>query len=172
MPYFVLGPAISRDHYGGVGFWATMGTAFSIGTVLGGLVALRLRPRWPFAACVIAAMLTALQLVVLAVRAPVPIAAAASLVSGIGLAVHIALWYTTFQRAVPGPLQSRVASFENLGSFAVNPIGSAIAAPLAAVLGLNPTLWLCVAVVIASDIGILLVPDTWRVGRAAAAGSA
>ena len=28
------------------------------------------------------------------------------------------------------------------------------------------------AVVIASDIGILLVPDTWRVGRAAAAGSA
>lgn len=163
--YFVLGPTISRDDYGGATFWAVMGTAFSAGTVLGGLVALRLRPPWPFAACVLAASVGVLQLVVLAVRAPLVVAAGASVVAGIGIAVHLALWYTTFQREIPAHLQSRVASLEATGSFAINPLGSALAAPLALAIGIDATLWLCIALMVASDVGILLVRDAWRAGR-------
>ena len=48
-----------------------------------------------------------------------------AVLAGIGLAIHLALWFTTFQRNVPEAALSRVSSYDALGSFVLMPLGSA-----------------------------------------------
>ena len=49
-PFMVLGAVIARDSLGGAGAWALILAASGLGELGGGLVALRLRPRWPLRA--------------------------------------------------------------------------------------------------------------------------
>ena len=63
-----------------------------------------------------------------------------------------------FQREVPEYAQSRVASYDAFGSFVLNPMGAAIAGPLAATLGTSEALWLAAAAIVASNLSMLLIP--------------
>ena len=56
---------------------------------------------------------------------------AIGVLAGIGLAIHLALWFTVFQRHVPEASRSRVSSYDALGSFVLMPLGSAVAGPIA-----------------------------------------
>jgi hypothetical protein len=88
---------------------------------------------------------------------------------GTTLSLHVALWFTVFQREVPEQARSRVSSYDALGSFVLVPLGAAIAGPVAAVLGIHATLiaagvidLVCIAVVAAQ-------PSVWSIvdrGRA------
>jgi hypothetical protein len=67
---------------------------------------------------------------------------------------------------VPEAARSRVSSYDALGSFVLIPLGSAIAGPIASVVGVHATLigsgvigLLCIGVVIAQ-------PSVWSVGHA------
>ena len=59
----------------------------------------------------------------LALGAPLWVLAAASFVGGPGLGVHLTLWFTVFQQQVPERAQSRVGSYDTLGSFVLVPLG-------------------------------------------------
>ena len=163
--WIVLGPAIANERLGGAGLWAAILTAGGIGAVLGGLVAMRVRPRRPLVACVLAATLISLQTLALALEAPTWVVAAAAFVGGLGIAVHLTLWFTVFQQQVPERAQSRVSSYDTLGSFVLMPIGMALVGPVADAIGLTETLWLCVAVMWTSWAGILLLPSVWAIRR-------
>ena len=65
-------------------------------------------------------MLFALQLVSLACLAPTWVIAAAAFFGGLGIAIHLTLWFTVFQREVPEHAQSRVSSYDALGSFVLH----------------------------------------------------
>ena len=52
-PFFVLGPYLAEQEMGGAGAWATVLTGEAIGSLLGGLAALRLRPARPMLVCVL-----------------------------------------------------------------------------------------------------------------------
>jgi MFS family permease len=144
--YFVLGPVVVKRDFGGAAAWATLFTAFGIGAVAGGLLALRLRPRRPLLLSCAAAAPVVLQPLGLAVKLPVPVLAAISLASGVGMAVHLAFWFTVFQRLVPEHARSRVSAYDALGSFILMPLGSALAGPAAAVLGISTTLFVVTGV--------------------------
>ena len=58
------------------------------------------------------------------------------------------LWFTVFQREVPEQHQSRVSSYDALRSFVLNPVGAALAGPMAAAIGIETTLWVSVAVMV------------------------
>ena len=110
--YFVLGPVMSRRYYGGVGAWAITATAAAIGSVLAGLVATRLRPRYPL-------------------RLAVPL-------SGLFFLTPLAfttLWLTSVQQHVPEQMLSRATSYDWFASLITYPVGLAIAGPLAAAAG-------------------------------------
>ena len=117
-------------------------TAGGVGAVIGGILAIRIRPRRPLVVCVLAATLISLQTLALALSAPTAVIAAASFVGGIGIAVHLTLWFTVFQQQVPEHAQSRVASYDTLGSFVLMPIGMALVGPLADAIGIVETLWI------------------------------
>ena len=167
--WIVLGPAIADERLGGAGPWAVILTAGGVGAVIGGILAIRIRPRRPLVVCVLAATLISLQTLALALSAPTPIIAAASFVGGMGIAVHLTLWFTVFQQQVPEHAQSRVASYDTLGSFVLMPIGMALVGPLADAIGIVETLWLALIVMWTSWAAILLLPSVWAIRRSAAA---
>jgi hypothetical protein len=89
--------------------------------------------------------------------------------SGIGLAIHIALWFTVFQRHVPEESRSRVSSYDALGSFVLMPLGSAVAGPVASVIGIAPTLFATAAIELVCFAIIIAQPSVWAIGTEPAA---
>ena len=165
--WIVLGPAIADAELGGAGPWAAILTASGVGAILGSLVAIRLRPRRPLIACVLAAVPLSLQTLSLALEMPAWVIGAAAFAAGLGLSIHLTLWFTVFQREIPERVQSRVASYDTLGSFVLIPIGVAIVGPVADAIGITTTLWIAVGVMWASWAAILALPSVWAIRQPA-----
>ncbi|RDI75014.1 Transmembrane secretion effector [Gaiella occulta] len=170
----VLGPEIANRELGGAGAWALILSAGGVGAVLGGVVALRYRPARPLLASVLAPMPMTLPLVGLALGWPPWLIAAVNVASGVGLSVHMTLWFTVFQREIPEHAQSRVSSYDALGSFVLIPLGMAFVGPVAVVAGVDATLWLAVAVFVVATAVIASVPSVraMRAPQAAVAAAA
>jgi hypothetical protein len=100
--YYVLGPLIAKQSLGGVAAWATIVSALGVGTIIGGLIALRIRPRRPLLASCLAAIPYSIPMLAIALELPVPILVGVSTIAGVGIAIHLALWFTVFQQQVPG----------------------------------------------------------------------
>ena len=169
--FAVLGPEIAKTEYGGASTWAVILSAAGVGAVLGSLVAIRVRPSRPLLVSTLAPLPRVLQLVALALALPVWLVAAAAVLGGIGLSIHLTLWFTVFQREIPEQAQSRVSSYDALGSFVLIPIGMALAGPTAAVIGVEATLWLAVAIFVATTAIIVAIPSV-RAIRAPTAAAA
>jgi MFS family permease len=138
--YWVLGPVISKRDLGGAPAWAALTAAFSVGALVGGVFAMRIRPKKPLAASCMAAWVFLLQPLGMGLGLPLPVLIAFSVAAGCGLAIHIALWSTVFQQNVPPESISRVSSYDSFGSFVLLPLGAALAGPVAAVVGVQQTL--------------------------------
>jgi MFS family permease len=160
----VLGPTYAKD-LGGAGHWAVILAVNGTGAVLGGVFALRYRPRLPLVACVIWPTLFSGQLTALALGASTWVLAAASFFAGAAIAVHLALWFTIFQREVPERAQSRVSSYDALGSFVLTPLGLVAAGVVAGAIGLSSAAWLAAGAILLLNSCMLLIPSVWRVGR-------
>jgi MFS family permease len=162
---FVLGPLIAKQHYSGGTTWAWLVSSFAFGTIVGGVAALRVRPGRPLLASCLAAVPLALQPLGLAFQPPVEVLVAIWVVSGVGLAIHLALWFTVFQQHVPEESRSRVSSYDALGSFVLLPLGSAIAGPVSVLIGIPATLLGTFAIEVASFAAIIAQPSVWAIRR-------
>src|SRR5260370_37841772 len=69
--FFVLGPSVAKQHLGGASAWGLIGASMGAGSVIGGLIALRVVPRRPLVVANLALTLSALQ--PLALIGPSPI---------------------------------------------------------------------------------------------------
>ena len=161
----ILGPTVVNDRFGGARPWAEILVAAGVGAVVGGAVALRYRPNRPLVACVALPVLVTLQFVALAFEAPVWLIAAAAFAGDLGIAIHLVLWYTIFQQEVPEHARSRVSSYDALGSFILNPLGAAIAGPVAVALGVRGALLLAVGAILSLNLLMLLIPAVWAIRR-------
>jgi MFS family permease len=159
----VLGPAIAKQQLGGAGAWATILTAGGVGAIIGGIYALRHRPARPLVAAILWPLLVVPEYVLLANTPHVWLIAAAALVGGIGISVHVALWFTVFQTEVPEHARSRVASYDALGSMVLTPIGAAMAGPVALAVGNSAALWLAGLSIIACNAAMLAIPSVWTI---------
>jgi predicted MFS family arabinose efflux permease len=155
----VLGPAVANDRLGGAAAWAIILSAGGVGALAGGLLALRYRPSRPLLVSCLAPLPIVLQFATLALHAPVAVIAAASFVAQGGIALHLALWFTVFQREVPEHAQSRVSSYDALGSFVLLPLGAVIAGPVAALIGTDEALWVAAAAIVACNTSIVALPS-------------
>jgi hypothetical protein len=157
--FFVLGAAIAKADLGGAGAWALILSAFSVGNLLGGIVALRIRPRRPFFAAFLAYTPFAIPVVLLALHMPAPAIAVGACLAGLGLLLGNALWETTLQQQVPPGVLSRVVAYDWFGSLAFQPVGFAIVGPLAEGIGKSPTLWLSAAAMLSVTTWALSLPS-------------
>jgi predicted MFS family arabinose efflux permease len=141
-PLQVLGPKIAKVSLGGPAAWAAISTALGLGAFLGGLAGMRWRPRYPLRVSFIAFLIGGPALYgLLAAHAPLPLILVAALIDGSSQTVFTVFWSTAIQREIPAEEQSRVSSWDFLGSLALEPVGLAICGPVAAVIGLSTTLY-------------------------------
>ena len=83
----------------------------------------------------------------------------ALLLVGVLTEVFEVLWQVEQQRRVPAELLARVTSYDLLGSFLAIPIGQALAAPIAALVGLQPALLGAGVIGVVALASCLLVKD-------------
>lgn len=161
----VLGPFVAKEELGGAGAWGTILAVQAVGSVIGGLVALRVRFSRPLVADVLLAAPMAGMLLLLAVPAPVAVIAAFGFVAAASLTVGDAVWFATLQRHIPDHAISRISSFDWFGSVALNPVGYVLVGPLAGVLGVSTTLALAGAVNLALVVVVLGVSSVRSLGE-------
>jgi MFS family permease len=161
----VLGPAVAKQHFGGAAAWGLIGSTEAVGLVCGGVLMLRLRPRRMLLVATLGFLLTAPLLFGLGVPAPLPVVLLLAFVAGIGMETFGVLWDTTIQQEIPLDRLSRVSSYDALGSFALIPIGLAIAGPLAEAFGTRATLFAAGTLSLSATLAVLLVHEVRTLRR-------
>jgi hypothetical protein len=137
---YVLGPIVAKEHWGGALAWSAIITANAVGLVGGSFLAMRIRPARPLLVATLATFGFLPPFFLLAVAAPVWLAALSMLVNGLAVDVFEVLWITALQEYVPSDKLSRVNSYDALGSFVLGPLGLLLVGPVAAAAGIERTL--------------------------------
>jgi len=136
----LIGPAVAREHLDGARDWGFIAAGFGAGTLLGGVLSMRLRPKYPMRLATLCTLTFCGLPLALAIPLPVYLIATAAFVEGVAGQTFAVLWYTTLQRKVPAQLLSRVSAYDHLGSIALAPLGIVVAGFLFEGVGYRTTL--------------------------------
>lgn len=163
--FFVLGPVVASEHLGGPTAWGFISASIAVGSVAGGLVALRLLPGRPLVVANLAINLGALQLVSLALALPTP-AVMAFAILGFGSVTFLnEVWATVMQQLIPADVLARVSSFDWAFSLVAMPAGYAISGAAAAWIGIPGTLVAAAFVLAVPNLLVVLVPGVRAIRR-------
>jgi MFS family permease len=161
-PESVLLPVIGRREFGTDLVYAWAIAVFSLGGVIGALLAVRFKPSRPGLVSWLGGLPFALVLLTLAFPvAPWPILLAYFL-SGIGWEPFSVYWQTAVQRTIPADTLGRVASLDWMATFAFMPLGMALTGPIAEVIGEQTLLIGAAGATVVICLGVLLVPGVAR----------
>jgi len=162
--YQTLGPVIADRTFGRAA-WGVVSACFGAGLVIGGLVMLRLKPRYPLRAGMAGMLLAAPMILCLALFPHAVAVAAAAFVMGLGFEIFGIGWETALGQHVPLDKLSRVSSYDMLGSFIASPVGQLTVGYVAAALSIKAVelygLTLYVLIIAAT----LVVPSIWNLRR-------
>ena len=158
----VLGPVIALKHFDGAKSWAFVITLESAGYVVGSLLGIRIKVRYPMRFLTGISVTLTLYLLLLARPAPLLLLALGAFLWGITLDLWGALWGTAFQRTIPREALSRASAFDGLGTLLLRPVGLAIAAPLASLLGVSHTIVIFAVISLVFILGMLAIPAVWQ----------
>jgi MFS family permease len=169
----VLGPLIAERELGGAAAWGFILTGGAIGGLLGGVIALRVRPRRPIMWSFIAWSLSSLP--PLALLPPLP-ALAVAVANGLfvfGIAYGNAVYEAVLQRQIPPERLARVSSFDWMVSIVFMPLGLGLAGPLSEAVGTDAVLLAAAVIALVSCAAGVAVPsvrslEATRVPRPAA----
>ncbi|WP_413803260.1 MFS transporter [Streptomyces iranensis] len=164
-PFITLGQSlITIEHgEGTLGFIMSM---FGLGSVLGGLVAVRLKPPYPLRGGAIALIGTAFSLLAMALHQPPPVIAAGYILHGAGSALWLIMFQTSVQTKIPPDVLGRVHAYDVAGSLIMKPVGQMAVGPVALGVGAVPVLFFSLAMLLAT-VGLLLaVPSIRNLRRA------
>ena len=139
-PWFVLGPIIARSQYGHLSVYGILEATVGLGTIVGALVGVGWRPRYPMRTAMLAIMAWPVAAILYASGTSLIVVLPVTLVAGGGIAVFDVLWTTALAERIPPQSLSRVSSYDWMISGGLLPLGYAIAGPLAAGLGAVPVM--------------------------------
>jgi MFS family permease len=136
----VWGPAVPlvatevvREH--GPRAYGLVNSALGAGTVIGGLAALRARPRRMLRAGALALFLFGFFPATVGAQLGVGAMAAGAAVAGAGMSFWGVMWATSVQTQVPPDVLNRIHAYDVAGSLAMMPVGQALAGPAADAFG-------------------------------------
>ncbi|HEX8050398.1 MAG TPA: MFS transporter, partial [Solirubrobacterales bacterium] len=128
----VLGPTVADDSLNGSSSWALIMALWGAGGLLGGGLALLVRPRRPLMVGEGILVLFSLPVLLLAIPAQTAVIAAGALVSGLTVGLAEVLYETVAAQHIPQESLSRVTAYDWFGSLALEPLGLALIGPIAA----------------------------------------
>ncbi|MEV0193528.1 MFS transporter [Kitasatospora purpeofusca] len=156
-PMLPLTAATVSDNYGSVAYGSIM-AANGLGSVLGGLLALRIRPVRPLAAGSIALLGYACNVFILSAGAPIGIVAFGQVLAGLGLAFWLVMWATTLQTQVPTEALNRLHSYDVAGSLIMVSLGRIASGPISEWIGVKQFMMISGFINIAVVAGLLAAP--------------
>ncbi len=162
---FVLGPIIAKEHLGGASAWGLIGASMGAGSVIGGLIALRVMPRRPLVAANLALTLAALEALALIGPSPIVVIMATGVLGFAGLTFLNEVWFATVPQLLPADVLARANSFDWLLSLIAMPAGFAICGPVADHVGIPTTLVGTAILLAVPSVLIMLVPGIRGVRR-------
>jgi MFS family permease len=166
----VLGPTVAKDALGGSSSWALIAALWGVGGILGGALALAVRPRRPLLVGEVVIVALGAPIALLAIPAATTVIAAGALVAGTTIGLAVVLYETALVEQIPQEALSRVLAYDWFGSLALEPLGLVLVGPLAAGIGVSTYLVLAAVLITICQLAVLLVPGVRRLERNPAAG--
>ena len=157
----VLGPVVAKAHLGGPAAWGWLNAAFSVGLILGGVVALRLMPKRPMLWVTTLAIPLGVACWAVGALWPFWLILLVWLLTGIATEFLIVLWNVSLARFIRPDRLARVSAYDGLGSTIAMPLGALAAGPIAAHLGVADAEYVAGAVTIGAALLTLLLKDVW-----------
>ena len=164
-PITPLGAASITDAHGSAAFGYAEG-AFGAGCVLGGVIAIRVRPARPLFGGGLAMFLFPLMPLAAALVPAQPLLMLGYAISGIGWAFWGVQWATTMQTQIPVDRLNRVSAYEIAGSILAVPLGQMIAGPASTVVGVHRMLMLATVIGFCCALALIVVSPIRRLLRA------
>jgi MFS family permease len=164
-PHMVAGPLLAAEVFGGAGAWATIGVVQALGSIAGGMVALRWQPRRPLISAVAVSLLMVPYLLLFAAEAPLWLVALAAVAVGGQGAFFLAVQSTTLQQHVPEMARSRVGAWSQLGNLILLPASLAVTGPVAAAVGSQAVLLADAGWLVVSTLAVLTSPALRWLGQ-------
>jgi MFS family permease len=161
----VYGPLVAREHLGGAGPWGLALAASGIGTVGGGLLMIRWKPRRILLVGTLGVFPLALPAAALALAPPLWALALAMFAAGVAIEVFAVGWMLALHQEIPEEKMSRVSAYDWFGSVAMTPLAMAAAGPAADAFGRTRALWGSAALVVLLTGAVLALPDVRRLER-------
>ncbi|HEV2789756.1 MAG TPA: MFS transporter [Solirubrobacterales bacterium] len=158
----VLGPTVADASLDGSSSWALIVAFWGVGGLLGGGIALIVRPRRPLLVSEGFILLFALPVALLASPTFTLVIALGALLAGAATGLAEVLWETIAAQQIPHESLSRVMAYDWFGSLALEPLGLALIGPLAAGVGISATLWIAAGVILVCQLAVLSVPGVRR----------
>ncbi|MGY6026316.1 MFS transporter [Streptomyces spinosirectus] len=146
--------------------YGLVNSALGAGTVIGGLLALRLRPRRMLRAGAISLFAFAGFPATVGAGLGVPLMAAGAAAAGAGMSFWGVMWATSVQTQVQPDVLNRIHAYDVAGSLAMMPVGQALAGPAATALGAGHVLLVSGAMSLAIPVALLAVPAIRNLIRA------
>ncbi|MEV0562771.1 MFS transporter [Dactylosporangium sp. NPDC050588] len=164
-PYIPLSSRLIGDRLGDAAYGWTM-AGLGCGTVLGGLIAIRLRPARPLAAGAAGLIGFACIPLSVALQPPLPLLIAGHLLGGVSWAFWSVMWSTSVQTLVAPEVLNRVTAYEVAGSVSGVAVGQALVGPVSTVVPPLDLLYLSTAVTVCVCAALLLIHPVRRLHRA------
>jgi MFS family permease len=161
-PFLTLGPTVADDEYGSAGTYGALMVALGGGTVIGSLVGLRWRPRYPIRFAMSWATVWPPAIALFALGPPLWVVGPLFVVVGFGFSMFDVSWDTALQERIPAHLLSRVSSYDWMGSLALLPVGFLLAGPLAEAFGAVEVLIVGGLLAFVVQVVGLVTPGVWR----------
>ncbi|MEU6477326.1 MFS transporter [Streptomyces sp. NPDC047017] len=159
---------VVRQH--GPRAYGLINSALGAGTVVGGFLALRLRPRRMLRAGAVALFAFVWFPAAVGAGLGVGAMAAGAAVAGAGMSFWGVMWATSVQTQVPSDVLNRIHAYDVAGSLAMMPVGQALAGPAASALGADHVLLVSAAISLVVPAALLAVPAIRDLVRADAHG--
>ncbi|MBO2463926.1 MFS transporter [Actinomadura sp. LCR2-06] len=158
----VIGPLYVAAGNGGSRAWGLMAGCQSLGTLLAGSLAARLRPARPILVAALMTAPSATPMLLMGLGAPWMALAVVMLVAGTCQTTFGVLWSTTVQNDVPAEAMSRVASWDLLGALALAPLGLLVAGPIASAVGVEGAAAGAAVLILGATSGAVMSPHVRR----------
>ncbi|WNI19494.1 MFS transporter [Streptomyces sp. ITFR-21] len=161
----VYGPLVAREHMGGAGPWGLALAASGIGTVAGGLLMMRWRPRRILLAGTLGVFPLALPPAALALAPSLWTLVPVMFAAGAAIEVFAVGWMLALHQEIAEEMMSRVSAYDWFGSVAMTPVAMAAAGPAAHAFGRTRTLWGSAVLVLLLTGAVLALPAVRRLER-------
>jgi MFS family permease len=134
-PYFVIGPHVARESFGGSWTWSQILVGLGIGQLIGALAVMPWEPKRPLLAATSIFAAWVFPLVALALSAPVGLLVVTAGIGGMAASMFDSIWETVKQTHTPPHLRARLGSFDHLGGLGPVPLGYLLGAVIIATMG-------------------------------------